>query len=560
MAAPRGLLGVPLPQASEVRGPNGCTGDSLMNRFRTKLGLLTRYRSRRPLRWPILRSARKPPTLARRLLVTVNGAMALLLAVFLVADYRRELGDHLVQKQIALGEEAKTLLPAILRLRAEGLESMQEYLDAVCARMQDTESPAHHIAVRSGTDVMQSTAHGRSSPAIYDAMRAASGLPHPVPLGDQSLVAGSASSKDVIVYVSEDVSAVRRNVLGKMLWRLLGILAMGAVAASLASLILLRTVAQPVKRFVSAVKAISRGEFDTVIDSANSHELASLGFAINGMSESLKRSAQQRQCEMAQAREIQEHLLPRSADVPGMKLAASYRPAAAVAGDYYDTIPLPDGSWLLCIADVSGHGVPAAMSAAMLKSLLTHASEHHAAPNEILEFVNRRFLEISPPGLFASMLLVRWQPRRGVLQYASAGHEPGLLRRADGKLTKLKATGFLLGIDPDAKWDLEEYSPRPGERFLAITDGVVEALNSDEELFGRQRVEAILASAADDGLEELVVRLNAALADHQAARPAEDDTTVLAVEFVGNAIPAQPGQLLAGHLPLRHGLEQGLVL
>lgn len=514
----------------------------------------------------LFRRGKNPPTLGYQLLVIVNSAMAVLLVAFLVLDYRRELGDRLEQKRIALQEEAKTILPAVSRLRPGGADAIQEYLDAVCRRMHDAESPGHHIAVDTGAAVIQSTAHGRSSTEIVRAMREALSAQQTAGLGEHKLVVGSADAGQMTVYVSENVAAQRHAVFGQVLWRLMGILGLGMIAAAVTSMVLLRMVARPVKRFVAAVTAISQDDYGVHVSGAKSRELASLAFAIESMSKRLQAAAEQRRGEMTKAREIQEHLLPASAAVPGMTLAALYRPATDVAGDYYDIIPLADGSWIICVADVCGHGVPAAMSAAMLKALLLNAVEHHAVPGELLEFINSRFVVLSPPGLFASMLVVRWEPQRGTLQYASAGHEPGLLLRTDGTIAELGATGFLLGITPDASWSTEEFLPRSGDRLLATTDGVAEAWSPQGELFGRERLQKLVRDSGAGGLEEMMARLDGAVLAHQGDGAVTDDTTILAAEFAMDEMPTVAADLSPERIVLpvgRHrrerGTEQGML-
>lgn len=478
---------------------------------------------------------RLPPTLRWQLLMTVNGVMAVLVVAFLLMDYRRELSDRWEQKQVALQEEAKTLLPAVLRLHDSGAEAVQEYLDAVCRRMRDAESPQHHIAVRTGTTAFQSTAHGRASSAMLRAMERSLAAQGRGTSAGQDLIVGSAGTDRTVVYVSEDAEPLRNAVFGQILWRLVGMLAMGVIAAVIVSTILLRVVAKPVKQLVAAVTEITHGNFGVQSPHARSRELSVLSAAIDKMSETLRLGAERRQSEMAKAREIQEHLLPALAEVPGLRLAALYRPASDVAGDYYDVVTLSDGSWLLCVADVCGHGVPAAMSAAMLKALLLHAAEHHVRPSELLQFVNERFIALSPPGLFASMLLLRWRPTRGVIEYASAGHEPAYFQTADGAVTRLDATGLFVGIEPTANWSTQEFSPQRGERLLITTDGVSEAMNAQGELFGRQRLQSQMAHLRTAGAESLVEHLDSALREHRGSVAAADDTTILAVEFIADA-------------------------
>lgn len=514
----------------------------------------------------LLRRRKQPPTLRFQLILIVNGAMAILLVVLLTLDYRRELSVRLEQKRVALEAEAKTMLPAISRLRSGGVEGIQKYLDAVCRRMHADESPGHHIAVDTGAEVIQATAHARASIEMFQAMQQTVSAQQSAGLGARDIVVGSAGLGGVRVYVSEDAAALRYDVFGQILGRLIGLLTLGIVASIITSLVLLRMVAVPISRFVATVASIAEGDFQVHVSGANSRELAALAVAIQSMAKRLQSSSEQRRAEMDKAREIQEHLLPASAAIPGVMLAARYRPATDVAGDYYDVLELTDGSWVLCVADVCGHGIPAAMSAATLKALLLNAVEHHLDPAEMLKFINSRFMVISPPAVFVSMLLVRWEPARGMLQFASAGHEPGLLLRADGTVAELGATGYLLGIDADASWDTEQLFSRGGDRLVATTDGVAEAWSPQGELFGRERLQALVQNSAGESVEEMVQRLDAALLDHQGNSPAMDDTTILAADFavetassVASGEPSESQILPGGRHRRESSIEQGML-
>ena len=102
-----------------------------------------------------------------RLLLAVNATMGALFLLFLVLDYRRELSDRVAEKRIALEEEAKTLLPGVLRVRPNGVSAVQDYVDSVCGAMQDRQSPGHHIAVRMDETTIQALAHHRASPEMF---------------------------------------------------------------------------------------------------------------------------------------------------------------------------------------------------------------------------------------------------------------------------------------------------------------------------------------------------------------------------------------------------------
>ncbi|MHB1033422.1 MAG: PP2C family protein-serine/threonine phosphatase [Pirellulales bacterium] len=468
-----------------------------------------------------------------RLLVAVNTAMALLLLVFLFVDYRREIATRVSQKHIALEEEAKTLLPAVLRLRPEGTTAIQEYVDAVCSQMQDAASPGHHISVRLEGTVLQAMAHGRESSEMFAAMLAAAGSPtHQSQVGDEALVVGSSHCEDIGVYVSEYLSDIQRSARRQALLRLAGIVLLTAVATGVVNVVFVWMAAKPLERLVGTVRQIARGQLGVQAGPFKTAELEYLAGEVNSMSRSLAQIDQDRRQQMDKARHIQEHLLPHEVSIPGLAIAHLYQPAVEIAGDYYDIVALPDGSWLLCIADVTGHGVPAAMTAAMLKALLMHAAEHHAAPAKILRFINDRFAAVSLDGDFATMMLARWVPEAGRLEYASAGHGNAWCLSSDGgTMRELPSTGLPLGVQSDADWEMETLPVARGERLLLITDGVTEAFDSRGEQFGGDRVTAILTQCKDVSLTEMLRRIDETVRAHRAGAAPTDDCTVVAVEF-----------------------------
>lgn len=500
-----------------------------MRRLLRRLNRQRHVAARLPNRWHSLWSIRF------QLLLAVNVTMAILVAALLVLDYRQELEHRLAQKQVSLEHEAKTLLPAVLRLR-EGSRAIQAHLNSVCGSVCDGHesdpSPRHHIGVRLGEIVIQSTARRRGSPEIFRLMEQASASSERrAEFGQRELVIGSSRQGDVAVYVSEDTSLLRRSALRHILWRLAGVVALGLVAAGVVNVVLRRIVVRPLRRLVSTVHQIAGGDLAVRTDAFNSAELTRLSDAINAMSASLGAADRERRREMAKAQQIQKYLLPEPIEVAGLDVTALYRPAADVGGDYYDVIRLPDETWLLCVADVCGHGVPAAMSAAMLKGFLLHAVEHFVEPDELLRFINERFAACSPPGMFASMLLVRWDAEAARLEYASAGHEPAWHLSTDGRLRALEATGLFLGIDPTLTWTTPGIELSPGDRVLLVTDGVSETFNARQEQFGRERLSRLLLEGQHLSIEQLAARIDECLARYRGEETPADDMTLLAVEF-----------------------------
>jgi serine phosphatase RsbU (regulator of sigma subunit) len=459
--------------------------------------------------------------------------MTLLLLAFLSVDYHREIADRVVQTHLALEDEAKTLLPALLHLRPQGTRAIQEYVDTVCGQMQDASSPGHHIGARVDDVELQATAHHRESPELFVAMQAAAQSPtHRARFGTEELVVGSSRNDHVGVYVSEYLTNIQRSARGQALLRLARIMLLAVVATIVVNLVFLRMAAKPLEKLVATVREIAKGRLGIQAGPFHAAELEYLAKEINSMSVSLAEVERRRCQEMAKARRIQEHLLPQQVAVPRLSVSHLYQPATEVAGDYYDILQLPDGTWLLCIADVAGHGVPAAMSATMLKTFLLHAAEYQVSPDHLLSFVNDRFTAISLEEVFASMLLVRWNPESAMLEYASAGHEIAwLVSMKNGSLRKLSSTGLLLGISPGATWTTDTIVMAPGDRLLMVTDGVTEAFDGRSEPFGRDRLSDLFLQCSTSPLPETIRRLDEALTAYREGRPPTDDTTVLAIQF-----------------------------
>ncbi len=488
------------------------------------------------------RSSRR--SIRSQLLTAVNMPLLALVGIFLVFDYQREMFERVENKRIALEEEAKTLLPAALQLRQRGTAFLQQYIDTVCGEMQTAQSPGHHIAVQLPDVTLQAAPHDRASPEMLSALKLAADLPsHRANWKDTEMIVGVAEHDGATVYVAETLKNVRRAARAGVTRRLTGLVVMFVITASIVNLVLLRTVTHPVQKLVATVQHIATGRFGVRSESFRTAELDYLAGEINRMSLSLASTDRDRQMQMAKAREIQQHLLPKPIEMPGIKTAFLYLPAEDVAGDFYDVVRAPDGAWLFCVADVTGHGVPAAMSAAMLKMLLWQASERSASPAEILGFINERLLSASLADDFVSMLLVRTIPQRQCFEYASAGHEPAWLLFPNGSLGEMPSTGLLLGIEKDPTWDTETIEIADGTRLFMISDGATETCNARNEYFGRRRFAELCAACAKLSVRDSLERINETLTAHRNGAKPEDDVTIVVAEFcvIGDAIRGESG-------------------
>lgn len=236
--------------------------------------------------------------------------------------------------------------------------------------------------------------------------------------------------------------------------------------------------------------------------------------------------------ELEIAQQIQRSLLPKSIpNLPGMKLAGFCQSAHQVGGDFYDVLKVRDDAVLLVIADVMGKGIPAAMFAAILRSLLRAAPEWMDQPATLLARVNRlMFEELSAVDMFITAQLVFVDAKNRRITAASAGHCPGLLAADDrGAIISIAPDGLPLGIEPDTAFSSHtEFLDRPC-RLLIYTDGLTEARNPHGEFFGQDRLMKWLRKSAlkDAGAELLARDLAEDLTQFQSSAAQMDDQTFL---------------------------------
>jgi serine phosphatase RsbU (regulator of sigma subunit) len=211
--------------------------------------------------------------------------------------------------------------------------------------------------------------------------------------------------------------------------------------------------------------------------------------------------------ELEIAAEIQRALLPGSPpSLAGVRLRALCEPAANVGGDYYDLIVGADGRLSLVIADVAGHSIGSALLMAMARSILRREISEGTAPDGVLERTNvGLYDDLVAAGLFITAFCARYDPARGLLEYANAGHNRPMLRRADGSVEELDADGAALGILAAVPFEGLSVALGPGEALLLYTDGATEAAAPSGEPFGEERLsEAFLAGLPPAGLFERV--------------------------------------------------------
>jgi sigma-B regulation protein RsbU (phosphoserine phosphatase) len=237
--------------------------------------------------------------------------------------------------------------------------------------------------------------------------------------------------------------------------------------------------------------------------------------------------------ELQQVGRMQRHLLPAQLPaIEGLDLAASYVTCERAGGDYYDVLPLPEGCWGLLVADVSGHGTPAAVVMAMLHTLMHAYPGAPMGPGEVFLHLNHHLLAVAPEGMFATAFYGVYHAGRRRLRYASAGHPVPRLRRAGRPVEALPQTqGLPLGILPETTWDEAEQVLSPGDTLLLYTDGLLEGTNRAGALFGYERLDDAL-SLGPPRADALVRHIERRYKDFCDGTPDLDDRTLLAAVAV----------------------------
>ncbi|HEY6410206.1 MAG TPA: SpoIIE family protein phosphatase [Ktedonobacteraceae bacterium] len=202
------------------------------------------------------------------------------------------------------------------------------------------------------------------------------------------------------------------------------------------------------------------------------------------------RKKQEQEFQLQLARDVQQRFYAAAPTVPGFDIGASAHPADETGGDYFDFITMVDGSLIIAVADVKGHGFSAALVMALTRAYLRCFAAMQLELDDILVRVNQMLLHDLEPGHFVTVSLVRLHPLHRTLSYAGAGHVPGFVLLESGKVKcALDSYGPPLGLFPDSKFSLQPLiSLAPGEVAVLLTDGVTESTTPDGDQFGSQRV------------------------------------------------------------------------
>lgn len=310
----------------------------------------------------------------------------------------------------------------------------------------------------------------------------------------------------------------------------------------LVSCLLQKVVIKGIYSVNSSLREITNGNLEEKIAVSTTSEFQTLSRGINTTVEALKKSieneAKRIDAELEMGRTIQNSVLP--VDFPDQecyRLAAGMYAAREVGGDFYDFFPIDDRHIAVLIADVSGKGITAALYMMNSKALLKELIQSGMDPAEAFDQANRELCRNNKAHMFLSAFLGVLDLSTGILTCVSAGHNPPLLKHAHGNWEFLRVKhSIVLGVTTKKTYTGVSIELQPGDRLFLYTDGVTEAKNSNNELFGDARLREALDSMRGTP-SELINELKTTLERFAAGEPQSDDITMLILDYFQSGQP-----------------------
>jgi phosphoserine phosphatase RsbU/P len=277
-----------------------------------------------------------------------------------------------------------------------------------------------------------------------------------------------------------------------------------------------------------AVEAMRRGASDFVQKPWNNEQLLRKLQTQVERARALRATQRRSDDELREAREIQNNLLPKKLpQVTDYEVAAVTQPVRFVGGDYYNVVRISERETVLCVADVAGKGLPAALLMSSLQAALAPLMGQKLAPRELCRRLNRILCDITPTNKFISFFYGVLDSNEHRFTYCNAGHNPPILVRGQGTATELNAAGAVLGQFPDWVYEQSEIQLMRDDNLLLFTDGLVEACDNDDEPFGEWNLVRIVQEHPGRCATELRDELMKQASQHCGGRFQDDASLVV---------------------------------
>lgn len=371
-------------------------------------------------------------------------------------------------------------------------------------------------------------------------MLPATGWYFAVAVETEEIIAPALSTAQAVENRLYSLQESMNNALWRVVVQFVLILSAAMLLILPVSFLLARTITVPIKQLLGTVESIGKGNFDSVAETNGQDEIVELAQAFNKMSKHLKEYittntelALQRErnvAELSIAAKIQAGMLPQPLKGEGFALYCDMRPAQTVGGDFYDFFLLDENHLYLCIADVSGKGVPAALYMAKAKTILADCLYQTGRLAEAMAEANRQLAQDNADCMFVTAFAAVLNLKTGILEYVNAGHNPPMLL-CNNTYTALPMAGSpVLGCLPQAEYASQSVLMMPGQLLVMYTDGVTEAENAQGEFYTEKSLQLFLNSRNTATGAELAAIIEQEVATFANGAMQADDITLVILE------------------------------
>lgn len=364
----------------------------------------------------------------------------------------------------------------------------------------------------------------------------------------EEAVAPAKESRNTILGLTKEVSEKQSAAIRNMLLALLLAGAAAAVAIGLFSAAYTKKITDPIRRLTEDVTKIDGGNLDCFIELFTGDEVEELGSAFNHMTARIQQYIQNLSSVMAEkerirteievASKLQADMLPDAArafaDRKEFSLYAAMTPAKGVGGDFYDFFLLDGDHLALVMADVSGKGVPAALFMVVSRTLLRNCLKKDVPLSLALREVNNNLCENNKNSMFVTVWAGVLTISTGMLVFVNAGHCRPLIKSADGSCDyETAGKGFVLAGMEDTDYKENRIRLKKGDRLFLYTDGVTEAADPDDRLYGEERLKEFVSALPELDGKEFLSRIQTDIRGFQKEREQFDDITMLSLSYQG---------------------------
>jgi serine phosphatase RsbU (regulator of sigma subunit) len=309
--------------------------------------------------------------------------------------------------------------------------------------------------------------------------------------------------------------------------------------ASAFAAVLIFSISRAVNRIEKGTKAVERGDFSYRIKMKPHNQLGEMAQSFDRMTESIASllssvaEKERLQSEIEIAASIQRNLLPKEGpQFGGVSFSAHFEPTASIGGDYYDVFNLDKSRLAVAIGDVSGHGLSTGLVMAMVKAAITTLVEEGADETSLFHRLNDLVYRSTERRAFMTLAFTIFDLERGTIRHTNAGHlYPYLLRKGAPLPVSIESPSLPLGVRSDLVTRTVEMTLEDGDAIVYLSDGIVEAQDPQQEPFGFDQLESLLAQQTERSPSSIRDAILEAVARHSGDRPADDDRTVMVLRF-----------------------------